>query len=226
MIQSLLFPIIYGLHKLKTWSIASCAASQSWEPQHLLTYSCFYTKTENPQKISQGLCHHYICLDNFQMAWAWILGRKAIRNCFKLFNFENCCGLANGLASHDMWQGTRYCIATVQSEQLTAGFHCWEGPCIRQDKTISFLTSWCIQYFPWFDLFWGEESIFNKKLKDFWSLAQHNCIVFYDTEQVYFSFKKPITWCKFKNKQVTANPKAQTLEIIWIDLFKTLITQT
>ena len=48
-------------------------------------------------------------------------------------------------------------------------------------------------------------------MQDFRNFALHNCILIFDAEQVYLELK--VT--KVKNKEVTANPKPQTLEKNW-----------
>ena len=45
-------------------------------------------------------------------------------------------------------------------------------------------------------------------MKDFWNFVPHNCILVFDAEQVYL--KLQVT--NLKNKEVTVNPKPQTLE--------------
>ena len=45
-------------------------------------------------------------------------------------------------------------------------------------------------------------------LKDFRNFVLHNCILVFDTEQVYFK----VQVIKLKNKEVTVYPKTQTLE--------------
>ena len=47
-------------------------------------------------------------------------------------------------------------------------------------------------------------------MKDFWNFILHNCIFAFDTEQVYSRLQ--VT--NLKNKEVTVNPKLQTLEKI------------
>ena len=49
------------------------------------------------------------------------------------------------------------------------------------------------------------------KMKDFRNFVLHNCILDFDAEQVYL---KPQVF-NLKNKEVTANPKTQTLEKNW-----------
>ena len=49
------------------------------------------------------------------------------------------------------------------------------------------------------------------KMKDFRNFVLDNCILDFDAEQVYL--KPQVT--NLKNKEVTANPKTQTLEKIW-----------
>ena len=49
------------------------------------------------------------------------------------------------------------------------------------------------------------------KMKDFRNFVLHNCILDFDAEQVYL---KPQV-INLKNKEVTVNPKPQTLEKIW-----------
>ena len=49
------------------------------------------------------------------------------------------------------------------------------------------------------------------KMKDFWNFVLHNCILDFDAEQVYL---KPQV-INLKNKEVTVNPKPQTLEKNW-----------
>ena len=49
------------------------------------------------------------------------------------------------------------------------------------------------------------------KMKDFRNFVLDNCILDFDTEQVYL--KPQVT--NLKNKKVTANPKLQTLEKNW-----------
>ena len=47
------------------------------------------------------------------------------------------------------------------------------------------------------------------KMKDFRNFFPHNCILVFDAEQVYLK----IQVIDLKNKEVTVNPKPQTLEI-------------
>ena len=49
------------------------------------------------------------------------------------------------------------------------------------------------------------------KMKNFWNLVLDNCIIYFDAEQVYL---KPQV-INLKNKEVTVNPKPQTLEKNW-----------
>ena len=49
------------------------------------------------------------------------------------------------------------------------------------------------------------------KMQDFGNLVLHDCIFNFDAEQV--NFKSQVT--NVKNKEVTANPKPQTLETNW-----------
>ena len=49
------------------------------------------------------------------------------------------------------------------------------------------------------------------KVKDFWNFVLHNCILVFDAKQVYL--KLQVT--NLKNKEVTVNPKPQTLEKNW-----------
>ena len=49
------------------------------------------------------------------------------------------------------------------------------------------------------------------KMKDFRNFVQDNCILDFDAEQVYL--KPQVT--NLKNKEVTVNPKPQTLEKNW-----------
>ena len=49
------------------------------------------------------------------------------------------------------------------------------------------------------------------KMKDFRNFVLDNCILDFDVEQVYL--KPQVT--NLKNKEVTANPKPQTLEKKW-----------
>ena len=49
------------------------------------------------------------------------------------------------------------------------------------------------------------------KMKDFRNFVLHNCILDFDAEQVYL---KPQV-INLKNKEVTVNPKPQTLEKKW-----------
>ena len=62
----------------------------------------------------------------------------------------------------------------------------------------------------WTRFFPGKHSIhlLVLKMKDFRNFVSDNCILVFDTEQVYL--KLQIT--NLKNKKVTANPKPQTLE--------------
>ena len=46
------------------------------------------------------------------------------------------------------------------------------------------------------------------KMKDFWNSVLDNCILVFDGEQVYLKLQ-------LKNKEVTVNPKPQTLEKSW-----------
>ena len=46
------------------------------------------------------------------------------------------------------------------------------------------------------------------KMKDFRNFVLHNCILFFDAEQVYLKLQI----INLKNKEVTVNPKPQTLE--------------
>ena len=46
------------------------------------------------------------------------------------------------------------------------------------------------------------------KMKDFRNFVLHNCILVYDAEQVYLKLQV----INLKNKEVTVNPKPQTLE--------------
>ena len=48
-------------------------------------------------------------------------------------------------------------------------------------------------------------------MKDFWNFVLDNCILDFDAEQVYL---KPQV-INLKKKEVTVNPKLQTLEKIW-----------
>ena len=49
------------------------------------------------------------------------------------------------------------------------------------------------------------------KMMDFRNFVLDNCILYFDAEQVYL--KPQVT--NLKNKEVTANPKPQTLEKDW-----------
>ena len=49
------------------------------------------------------------------------------------------------------------------------------------------------------------------KMKDVRNFTLHKCILIFDTEQVYL--KLQVT--NLKNKEVTVNPKPQTLEKSW-----------
>ena len=46
------------------------------------------------------------------------------------------------------------------------------------------------------------------KMKDFRNFVLDNCILYFDSEQVYFKLQV----INLKNKEVTVNPKPQTLE--------------
>ena len=75
------------------------------------------------------------------------------------------------------------------------------------------------RFFPRIDrIFFGEalNPILVLKMKDFRNFVLDNCILNYDAEQVYL--KLQVT--NLKNKEVTVNPKPQTLEKI--GLSKTL----
>ena len=47
-------------------------------------------------------------------------------------------------------------------------------------------------------------------MKDFWNFDLDNCILVFDAEQVYLKLQAT----NLKNKEVTVNPKPQTLEKI------------
>ena len=49
------------------------------------------------------------------------------------------------------------------------------------------------------------------KMKDFWNFVLDNCILVFDAEQVYLKLQAT----NLKNKEVTVNPKPQTLEKNW-----------
>ena len=48
-------------------------------------------------------------------------------------------------------------------------------------------------------------------MKDFQNFVLHNCILVFDAEQVYLKLQV----INLKNKEVTVNPKPQTLEKNW-----------
>ena len=48
-------------------------------------------------------------------------------------------------------------------------------------------------------------------MKDFWNFVLDNCILNFDAEQVYLMPQV----INLKNKEVTVNPKPQTLEKNW-----------
>ena len=50
------------------------------------------------------------------------------------------------------------------------------------------------------------DSILANKMQDFLNFIQHNCILIFDTEQVY----KKLQITNFKKKEVTAKPKSQS----------------
>ena len=50
------------------------------------------------------------------------------------------------------------------------------------------------------------------KMKDFRNIVLCNCILVFDSGQVYLKLQVP----NFKNKEVTVNPKPQTLEKNWV----------
>ena len=60
--------------------------------------------------------------------------------------------------------------------------------------------------FPWEAL----NPFFVLKMKDFWNFVPDNCILNFDTEQVYLMLQ--VT--NLKNNKVTVNPKPQTLRKI------------
>ena len=49
------------------------------------------------------------------------------------------------------------------------------------------------------------------KMKYSWNFVPHNCILVFDAEQVYLKLQV----INLKNKEVTVNPKPQTLEKNW-----------
>ena len=48
-------------------------------------------------------------------------------------------------------------------------------------------------------------------MKDFWNFVLDDCIFVFDAEQVYLKLQAT----NLKNKEVTVNPKPQTLEKSW-----------
>ena len=48
-------------------------------------------------------------------------------------------------------------------------------------------------------------------MEDFRNFIQNNCILVFDAEQVYFKLQTT----NLKNKEITVNPKHQTLEKSW-----------
>ena len=59
-------------------------------------------------------------------------------------------------------------------------------------------------FFPWKAL----NPFLVLKMKDFWNFVLDDCILVFDAEQVYLKLQAT----NLKNKEVTVNPKPQTLE--------------
>ena len=87
--------------------------------------------------------------------------------------------------------------------------------CLRFQISLPVHTSSCgiSRFSPLIDqIFQGKHLIYFLvlKVKDFWNFVLHNCILVFDAKQVYL--KLQVT--NLKNKEVTVNPKPQTLEKI------------
>ena len=66
-------------------------------------------------------------------------------------------------------------------------------------------------FFPRIDKFFFREALNSflvLKMKDFWNLVLHDCVLIFDAEQVYF--KLQVT--NLKNKEVKVSPQPETLE--------------